>query len=492
LSPSYAGNAVSLHSRALDALYWVAGGRFAGQLVAWLVTIWVIRILAPADYGLMAMAMVFIAACALVDEFGLGAMITRAPALDEISVRKAFGIVLTINAALCGAFLAGAPAVAWFYGSDAVIPLVRLLALQFLGSALAVIPRALMERRLQFRRLASAELIVTLLGSFATLALALHGYGVWSLAAGTLAMTLGRAVLFNVLCPCPRRPLLSLRGMREFLAFGGTVSLERIVWYLYSQADVLIAAKLLGAHALGFYVVGKQLASLPAQKVFPIIQQVTFPVFARLQAEPGRVSRGLLQGVNAVSVFGCPIVFGMAALGEDLIVVILGPSWAPAALPLQTYGLIVPLGMISGMILSALKAVGRPELSLRNVASGAVFMALAFVVGSRWGLVGLSVAWVVAYPLYFLATVVRSAPALGSSAAAVVARIVRPLAAGAFMLAVVAALRASAADALGDGPGRLAALIVVGALGYGAAMAMLGRGALVEAVESLRRKRPSS
>src|SRR5882724_12509608 len=84
----------------LSALYWAAGGRFAGQLLSWLITLWVIRILAPADYALMALAMVFIAACALFDEVGLGSMITRARELDETSLRKAFGIVLTIKTAL--------------------------------------------------------------------------------------------------------------------------------------------------------------------------------------------------------------------------------------------------------------------------------------------------------------------------------------------------------------------------------------------------------
>src|SRR5262249_1341511 len=95
----------------LNALYWVAGGRFVGQLISWLITIWVIRILTPNDYALMAMAGVFIGACALVDELGLGSMITRAKELDETSLRKAFGIVLTSKLALVGMLIVGAPVI---------------------------------------------------------------------------------------------------------------------------------------------------------------------------------------------------------------------------------------------------------------------------------------------------------------------------------------------------------------------------------------------
>src|SRR5882724_10986952 len=140
----------------LSALYWAAGGRFAGQLLSWLITLWVIRILAPADYALMALAMVFIAACALFDEVGLGSMITRARELDETSLRKAFGIVLTIKTALFGVLLVAAPAVGWLYASEELVPLVRLLAFNFLASALGVIPRALLERHMAFQKLMTA------------------------------------------------------------------------------------------------------------------------------------------------------------------------------------------------------------------------------------------------------------------------------------------------------------------------------------------------
>jgi hypothetical protein len=150
-----------------------------------------------------------------------------------------------------------------------------------------------------------------------------------------------------------------------------------------------------------------------------------------------------------------------------------------------TYGLIIPLGMISGIVLAALKAVGRPDLSLRNVSAGAGLMITAFVIGAQWGLTGLSLAWLVAYPLYFVATLVRSAPVLGTTAGAVLARLARPLMASALMLATVEFLRAPAADALVYGPARLAALVLAGAAVYGAAMLTFGRGPFAEAMSLL-------
>jgi len=476
----------------LNALYWVAGGRFAGQLISWLITIWVIRILSPHDYALMAMAGVFIGLCALVDELGLGSMITRAKELDETSLRKAFGIVLTSKLALFGMLIVGAPVIGWLYASEDLVSLVRLLAFTLLASAFSVIPRALMERQMAFRKLVTTEVAATLAAAATTLVLALRGHGVWALAVGALSVTVIRTVILNVLGPFAGRPIFSTRDMREFLTFGGTVSLERIVWYLYSQADILIASKLLGAEAVGFYVVGKHLASLPAQKISPIVQEVVFPVFARIQDERERVGTSLLQGINALTVFTCPVLFGMAAVAPDLIRVALGERWVPAAFPLQTYCLIVPLAMISGIILSALKAVGHSDLSLQNVALGSLLMIAGFVAGSAWGMAGISLAWPFVYPIYFLVTVARSSRALGTTPRAIFARICASLFGGVLMLAVVTSVGLGTAHMLPNAVLHLVTLVMVGAMAYSAAMLVFGRATLAETANLLRQKRASA
>jgi teichuronic acid exporter len=489
---SYVSATSSLHARALDSFYWLAGGRFTAQLLSWILTLWVIRLLSPRDYGLAAMAGIFVSTCALLEDLGLGTAITRAPTLDEGLIRKALAVVMTVNALFCGGLWLAAPGIAWFYTVPEVAPIVRMLALGLFISAFAVIPRALLERALRFRQLGVVELLAPLFGAATTLALALCDYGVWALVIGTLTTTIVRTALLNVLSPFRGLPRWSLDGMRALLTFGGTLSLERIVWYVYSQADVFIASSLLGPQAVGFYVVGKQIAALPSQKISPIVQQIAVPVFARMQDDGRRVSRGLLETTGAVALFVGPVAFGLAAVGADAIALVLGPHWSPAVVALQGYGVIVPLGMISAIVLSALKAVGRPDLSLRNVASGCAVMIAAFAVGSRWGVAGLSLAWVVAYPLYFVGTVVRSAPVLGTTPRALFGRVVGPLVASAVMFAVVTAAGTVTGHLVAGGLGRLLVLVAVGALVYGAIVASLFRRSLMDAVSLVGRKWPSS
>ena len=481
----------ALQRTLLNALFWVASARFAGQLLSWLITIWVIRLLSPHDYALMATAGVFLGACGLVEELGLGLMITRTKDVDETSLRKAFGIVLTIKLALFAAVILGAPLIGALYASADLVSLLRLLAFNFLLSAFTVLPRALLEREMAFRKLMTAEFAATLIAAATTLVLALRGDGVWALAVGALSLTIVRTAILNVVRPFARLPIFSTNGMGEFLSFGGVVSLERFVWYLYSQADVVIASALLGSEALGLYVVGKHIASLPAQKISPIIQEVVFPAFARIQADSQRVGRSVLQGANALTVMACPVLFGMAALAPDLIRIALGERWVPAALPLQTYCVIVPLGMVSSIILSALKAIGRSDLSLQNVATTSVLMIVAFLVGSAWGLVGISLAWLFVYPICFLLAVARSAHALGTTPRALFARISGSLFSGVLMIGVVTAVGVGTEHMLPNALVHLLGLVLVGALVYSAVMLAFGRPTLVEAANLLRRRRAS-
>ena len=150
---------------------------------------------------------------------------------------------------------------------------------------------------------------------------------------------------------------------------------------------------------------------MPAEKLAPGMQQVVLPALARLQENRPELGARLLQGIGIMTFIAFPVFWGLAAVAGDLIPLVLGARWDGATLPLSAYAVTLPLGLVSGVLLSALKAIGRADVSLRNVVLGAVIMLIAFALGARWGVTGLALAWVVAYPVYFCLTVVRSRPA---------------------------------------------------------------------------------
>jgi O-antigen/teichoic acid export membrane protein len=136
---------MTFSARIVAGFGWTAGGRFLGQLVAWGVSIVVVRILTPEDYGLLAMAAVLTGFVALFSELGLGWAVVHAQTVDLLTLRKVFGLVVVVNGALFAFVFAVAPLVALFFGEDRLTDIIRVIAVQFLISAPGVIPDAILQ-----------------------------------------------------------------------------------------------------------------------------------------------------------------------------------------------------------------------------------------------------------------------------------------------------------------------------------------------------------
>ena len=123
--------------RALSGLKWNAGARLAGQVLNWAVTLVVIRLLAPEDYGLMSMTIVFVAFLGIFSDLGLGLSVVQSRDLDEQLLRKIYGMVLVSHVALFALLFFSAPLVAAFFGDPELVPLVQVISTQFALSAVS-------------------------------------------------------------------------------------------------------------------------------------------------------------------------------------------------------------------------------------------------------------------------------------------------------------------------------------------------------------------
>ena len=215
---------MSLRSRALSGLRWTATARLASQAISWAITLVVIRLLTPGDYGLLAMATVFVALLAMFSEFGLGAAVVQQANIDEHLLRRVFGVILVIHFSLAILLALAAPLIADFYGEPRVVPVVRVLSLQFVLAAFAVVPDAQLQRRMEFRTRSLLDLSGAIVNSFTTLAMALAGAGVWALVAGSLLGQAWKTLGINWFSPFLRSPEFSIKGMRPLITFGGHIT----------------------------------------------------------------------------------------------------------------------------------------------------------------------------------------------------------------------------------------------------------------------------
>jgi teichuronic acid exporter len=474
----------ALRQRVLRALGWSLTGRMLAQATSWVITLVVIRLLTPDDYGLMALATIFITLVALVNELGMSGALIQAERLTEAQIRQTYGIVIIVQFTFALLIVATAMPIALFFNDARLAPILQVSSLQFVFLAFEIIPESLLMRALDFRLKAYIDTAAQLVGSVLTLGLAWLGFGVWALVWGVLANQAVKAFGFTIATRFYAWPSFSLRGMRAMISFGGMLTAERVFWFLYSQADNLILGKRFGGEVLGIYSVAIQLAALPMDKLGPVIGQVAFPAFARVQARPADATEYLLKATRLIALISFPTMFGLSAVAPWFVPVVLGPKWHDAILPLQLLAISMPLRFAALAQAPFLKGLGYARLSLTNTMLAFVLLPLAFLFGSQWGVVGMCVAWLAVYPPYFALTVLRAGRVTPLTLEAVVRAMAPSALAATTMYAAVAA--AGAVLPAGVNPiVALVSLVVLGTLVYGGLTLGLNRVGCLEAAHLL-------
>jgi O-antigen/teichoic acid export membrane protein len=478
---------VSLRIQVLDGLKWTVVGRLASQLVTWAITIYVIRLLNPGDYGLMALAAIFNALFSLLAEIGLGSTLVQTKDLPPQRLRQIFGMVILSNGTACLVMaLIVAPLVAIFFGEARLQLVVQVTALQFLPAAFAVVPSALLQRNMKYRGGAIVDFLANSAGALLTLALAYLGYGVFALAWGLVFGSVLRAVGLNLIVPLSGRPIFQFAGCGSMFNFGRNVAATQLVWFFYSQADSFIVGKFLGKNDLGVYSVSMDLASLPASRISSILNQVIFPALSSVKRDGGLVGAYLLKGMRSISLVSFPVMWGMSSVAPELVRALLGDKWQEAVLPLTLLCLIMPLRVLSPLLHSGLHAVGRPDVSFRITFITAAAMCSAFLVGTQFGLLGLSLAWLTVFPAAFLFNLLRSCKHMDLTAKETANTLARPALVTALMYALVALTRLVLpwSSAFGN----LFILVAVGVAAYTGFTLAFNREGLAEAKNLIRRK----
>ena len=463
---------MSIERQAVSALKWSAISKVVGQLVSWAVTVLVIRLLSPDDYGLIAISAVIISIFISIAELGLGASIVQSRAISKNELEKLAGALLALNLGLGLIVVLAAPLAGALFNDSRLIDVVRVSALQFLFNAAATVPQSMVYREMRFKWLAFVDLASGLMTSLITLALAWRGAGVWALVLGNLLGTACRTALL-LAGGGAAWPKFALQGIGHHLSFGGKMTVARMAWQIGYQADVLIAGRFLTKEAVGIYSVSLQLATLPMDKVIGILNQVAFPTVARMQDDLPRLRARLLDASRLLGFAAIPVLWGISAVSPEFVSLALGKRWLDAIFPLQVVTLVIPVRMLAVIFTTSVSALGRADVVLRNTLVNCAWLPIAFLAGVHWGVAGLALSWVVAHPVLFYDNFRGMSRVLGIRLREVGAAVYGPIAAGVAMYGAVWEARL----ALGTVPEvyRLLALITVGAATYLAVAALLDR-----------------
>ncbi|MBU2677989.1 MAG: lipopolysaccharide biosynthesis protein [Gammaproteobacteria bacterium] len=386
----------------MSAVRWATALTFITQLLLWLVTIFVIRILSPADYGLMAMSMIFVSFAMIVNEFGLGSALVQRENPTSREIQSIHGFVLALNFILYCVFYLSAPILSQIFGEPILVPMLRVVALLFPILGFEVTALALLERNLEFRKKATIYMIANISGVVVTLALALLSAGVWSLVFGNLSSAIIKAAGINFATGKLIIPRWDLGLVRPYLRFGGFVAVERILWYLHRQADVFFIGKWLGKEELGYYYVALTLSSFVYDKAGGLMYEISLPTFAQARKERGMIAVVFVRALRIIAFVVFPLMFGLAAVSSDIVDLFIGQKWVAAAPLVLILCLSMPARIMGNLFPPALQGLGKPKSSLVNLAIAVIVMIPVLTYTASIDTYAVSLAWLVVYPIVLI------------------------------------------------------------------------------------------
>lgn len=463
---------VSIGQKVVSAIGWSTAIKVGFQMLTWAMTLLVIRILSPDDYGLVALSQVVVNVLMIFSNFGLGDALIQREDVPRPVVASVFGLLLLLSTVLAVLVALAAPYIAAWYQEPRLTPLVRIASLSFLFAGVTALPRVYLIKSLRVRPMFIMELSSGLVASAVIVILAYSGYGVWSLVAGALVGQVAQVVGFITLTSeYFVRPSLNLRLVRPLMAFSFYRTMEYSLWVAFTSVDAVIIGWRLGALELGFYTVALNLAAMPLSKVAPIINQVAFPAFAMVQQDPAEARFYVMKAMRLMTMVAVPVFFGISAIAPELVALVFGPTWTATAPLLAVLGVAMSFRAVMLVIPNYLQGIGHAKASFWcNLASAALFTPL-FLIGCQWGVLGVCYAWLLGYPFVFVATVLIAAHYGRLAVLPLLMTPVGPMAAGAVMLLAVTALRPVLPNMLfGAVLPELMMLVMIGATTYAGVM----------------------
>ncbi|RFA25161.1 hypothetical protein CAI21_19905 [Alkalilimnicola ehrlichii] len=381
---------------------WQGATKVVVQTASWASTIFVARLIAPSDYGVMAAAAMFTQLLVLVTELGMAQGLIQAKETTRRQEDGVFYLSLLLGVLTYGGLYLVTPFVAAFFDMPILNQILPVLGVVVILGSLKTVPLAIVMRKMNFRYRSLVEMGQSLVMTVTVIVLAVQGFGVWSLVWGPIAANLFVALAYLPLLKRIPLPTMFSSAVVRIVSFGVKVTATNVLYFSWTRSDVTIIGRFLGERALGFYSMAFQFALLPLDKVGSIFNQVLFPALSRLQDNLAESRQLFLSLHRALLIISYPLIFGLIAIADDFIELLLTEVWLPIVPYLQVLCLVSAV-RISGMLMPpVLYARGQPGLMVRYSVLCASVLPLTFFIGAQYGLPGVVLGWLLVYPFLYL------------------------------------------------------------------------------------------
>jgi O-antigen/teichoic acid export membrane protein len=326
---------MTLKQKAMKGALWEFSGRIGLQGVGFFVSVILARILAPEDFGLLAIVTVFIYLAAAFVDSGFTTALIQRDEVNESHYASVFylNVVLGFLLALIVFFLA--PFIADIYNNNLLKNLIRFMSLSFIVSSFCNATRAHLIREMKFKLISLSNIIAALFSGIIAIYMATNGYGVWSLAVQSIINTLIANIILHIFSKFRYALKFNFNSIKELWTFSSRILLTGLADILFNNADTLVIGKLLNPAILGFYYRAKSLENFSMRYTAATISSVLLPSLSAIQNDTDRLKQAVLKSfhlLSFISFLGCGLLL---VTGNEVILLLFSKKWEPSVIFFQ-------------------------------------------------------------------------------------------------------------------------------------------------------------
>ena len=352
-------------SKVFGGLIWRFAERCGAQLVGFVISVILARLLDPSAYGTIALITVFTTILQVFVDSGLGNALIQKKNADDLDFSTVFYTNIVFCTLLYVIICACSPLIAKFYNNSSMVPLIRVLSLTVLISGVKNVQQAYVSRHMLFKRFFFSTLGGTIAAAVIGIAMAYMGYGVWALVAQQVINLAIDTIILWITVKWRPRWMFSINRLKVLYSFGWKLLVSSIIDTVYTDIRQLIIGKMYSSTDLAFYNKAKQFPTLIVNNINTSIDSVLLPAMSDAQDEKAHVKAMTRRSITTSVYIMAPLMMGLAFVAKPLVSLILTDKWLPCVPFLRIFCITYMFRPIHTANLNAIKALGRSDLFLK-------------------------------------------------------------------------------------------------------------------------------
>lgn len=366
----------ALFSRAMSAGFWASALRLTVRVMMLVRTIILARLLAPEDFGLMAVATISILFVEGITDSGVDAALIQKKEGVERYLNTAWTMQIVRSTLTAAVVAGGAPYIASFFGAPEAETIIRVLAIGIVIKGFTNIGVVRFRKDLRFDRQFALDMAGRGTEFVVSIAIAVVWHSVWALVFGVLAGVVVRFVTSYVIDPYRPRLAWTWDYVKNLFGFGKWILVTNVTSFAVSNVDDILVGRYLGVTSLGYYRMAYNLSQAVAAEIMVVTSEVAYPTYAKLQDSIERLRSAYMGTLHFVSFLGFPIAVGTIVIAPYLVPALLGAKWIPIIGSLQLLSVAGLAKGLGGTISPLFTSQGRPSVPPRFGMARLVMMIL--------------------------------------------------------------------------------------------------------------------